>query len=81
MPTKLTLNIDKNVIVSAKRYALIHKQSVSKIVENYLRDISSITDENFGLPPITKKLAGILKNKPEINYKSDYSDFLNEKYK
>ena len=40
MSTKLTLNIDENVVVRAKKYARRHNISVSKIVEKYLDKIS-----------------------------------------
>ncbi|EMY71952.1 toxin-antitoxin system, antitoxin component, ribbon-helix-helix domain protein [Leptospira vanthielii serovar Holland str. Waz Holland = ATCC 700522] len=36
-------------------------------------------DEN--LPPVTKKLAGILKGKKEIDIKNDIAHFLEKKYK
>ena len=40
MSSKLTLNIDENVVIRAKKYALRNKISVSKIVEKYLDKIS-----------------------------------------
>jgi predicted HicB family RNase H-like nuclease len=36
MYTKLTLNIDQNVIENAKKYAKHQKRSVSKLAEEYL---------------------------------------------
>ena len=40
MSPKLTLNIDENVVLRAKKYALQNKISVSKMVEKYLDKIS-----------------------------------------
>jgi hypothetical protein len=42
MTTKLTLTIDENVIVQAKKYAQKKNRSVSKIVEEYLKNVSEI---------------------------------------
>ena len=43
METKLTLRLDKKVIVRAKDYAQNHKISLSKMVESYL---DSVTKKN-----------------------------------
>ena len=40
MLTKLTLTIDQDVIVKAKKYAKGKHRSVSKIVEEYLKTVS-----------------------------------------
>ena len=42
MDTKLTLKLDKDVIEKAKEYAAKQKISVSFIVENYLKAITSM---------------------------------------
>ena len=42
MDTKLTLKLDKNVIEKAKIYAAEHKHSLSFMVENYLKAITSM---------------------------------------
>jgi predicted HicB family RNase H-like nuclease len=43
MNTKLTLNIDQNVIEEAKTYAKKNSVSLSKLIENYL---FSLTKKN-----------------------------------
>lgn len=43
--TKLTLKLDKLAIDSAKSYAKKHKQSLSRMVENYFRNLS--TEHNY----------------------------------
>jgi hypothetical protein len=45
LQTKLTLTIDKKVVENAKRYAARRKRSISRMVEEYLRNISSGTAE------------------------------------
>jgi hypothetical protein len=83
MYTKLTLNIDKNVIENAKKYAKHQKRSVSKLVEEYLSSISLSTNEKAGynsLGPITKELVGIINVKGKMDYKELLTDALMEKY-
>ena len=41
MTTKLTLTIEDKVIDSAKEYAKLKGKSLSHLVENYLKSISS----------------------------------------
>jgi hypothetical protein len=77
MYTKLTLNIDQNVIEKAKKYAKNRKRSVSKLVEEYLSSISSSANEKIEyttLGPITKELVGIIK----VNRHTDYKDILTD---
>ncbi len=45
MDTKLTLKLDKKVIEKAKEYAAKQKISVSFIVENYLKAITTNHNE------------------------------------
>jgi hypothetical protein len=79
MNTKLTLSLDKNIINEAKKYAKIRHKSISKIIENYLKNVAiNIEDEN--LTPIVNELAGSIKN-INTNFKEDYADYLTKKYK
>jgi hypothetical protein len=81
MYTKLTLNIDQEIVENAKIYAKITKRSVSKLVEAYLSSISKKnTISNRPLGPITKELVGIIKIENNINYKKILTDALEEKY-
>lgn len=80
MNTKLTLNLDKDVIERAKSYAREHNVSLSFLVENLLLKIISDykgKDEHTG--SIVKKLSGII-NLEEIDYKADHIKYLEEKY-
>jgi hypothetical protein len=83
MYTKLTLNIDQNVIENAKKYAKDQKRSISRLVEEYLSSISSSADEKIEyntLGPITKELIGIIKVDGRTDYKDILTDSLMEKY-
>ena len=60
MEVKLTLKLDKMVIDSAKRYAKDHNRSLSKMVENYFRDLSVQPDDQKKHSSIVESLSGIL---------------------
>ena len=47
MTTKLTLTIEEKVISSAKKYAQKKGKSLSNLVENYLKSISSNENHIF----------------------------------
>ncbi len=85
MQTKLTLSIDKAVIHKAKIYATKRKKSLSSLIEDYLKSISSKEKDNASemdsVPPVTRSLAGILKGKKEIDVKSSIAAYLEDKYK
>ncbi|PJZ44750.1 DUF6364 family protein [Leptospira brenneri] len=82
MNTKLTLSLDDKIIKRAKEFAKQRNKSLSKLIEDYLGGISSkIPSDEENLPPVTKKLAGILKGKKDIDIKNDIAHFLEKKYK
>jgi len=60
METKLTLKMDKKVIHTAKMYAKRNNRSLSKMVENYFKNLSP--EHNFSMKhsPIVERLSGIL---------------------
>jgi ribosomal protein L4 len=80
MNTKLTLNVNKNVITRAKSYAASRRISLSKLVENYLKSISEKSSDTLILTPLTKELSGIVKNKANIDFKKEKEDYLISKY-
>jgi hypothetical protein len=80
MNTKLTLNIDKNIINKAKTYASTQHISLSRLVEEYLKSLSSRSNESVYIAPITKELSKIVKNKTKINYKNIIEDYLISKH-
>lgn len=79
MLTKLTLTVDREVVVRAKHYAKRKHRSVSRIIEDYLRVISM--DEPVGpdLSPstaiTTERLTGMFAHGDTGR---DYTDLLLE---
>ena len=82
MNTKLTLSLNKDVVLLAKNYAKQQNVSLSFLVENYLLKIvsefKSITDSKAS---IVNELSGIISLESDYDYKKDYTDYLTEKYK
>lgn len=86
MDTKLTLRLDQKIIEKAKLYAREHKVSLSKIIEHYLESITKqSTKENSNdeseITPLVKSLSGVISLAEDFDYKKEYRDYINEKYK
>jgi len=82
MNTKLTLTIEKEVIQSAKEYAEEKGQSLSELVENYLKLIS-ITRKEIKpeeLSPRIQRLRGVIKTSENMNYKKILTEELAKKH-
>lgn len=81
MNTKLTLNLNKTVIEKAKDYAKNNNVSLSKLIENYL---SSLTKSEKKIKPkvspLVESLTGVIPDESSDNYKSEYHNYLSEKY-
>jgi len=60
METKLTLKMEQKVIHTAKLYAKRNNRSLSKIVENYFRNLSPEHDVSKKHSPVVERLSGIL---------------------
>jgi hypothetical protein len=81
MQTKLTLKLEESVIKRAKRYARVHRRSLSKMVEGYFRSVTrEERKSDQPLPPIVSSLAGILKNRKKADIKEEYTNYLIKKY-
>ena len=80
MTTKLTLTINEKVISSAKVYAQKSGKSLSNLVENYLKSISSNEGDESNLSPKIQKLLGSVKLPADFNYKTDLSIALSKKH-
>lgn len=81
MYTKLTLNVDKNVIEQAKEYAKTHQISLSRLIESYLSSLVSKKDRDIEITPLVESLSGVIELENDFNYKESYTDYLMEKYK
>ena len=86
MDTKLTLKLDKVVIERAKEYASSRKRSLSGIIESYLQSLT--VDENskndvndIEITPFVKSISSGVHLPADLDYKSDYSEYLTQKYK
>ena len=80
MDTKLTLRIKKKTIERGKTFAKKRKTSLSKMIENYLDKITIDSVDEETITPLVKSLSGVLKG-ASGNYKKDYADYLEKKYK
>ncbi|GAB5552088.1 MAG: DUF6364 family protein [Saprospiraceae bacterium] len=83
MSNKLTLSIDQVVIAEAKEYAKSEGKSLSNIVEEYLKSLSSNehSDQKKISLKIVKELKGSIKMpKDFISYQETLQDALLEKY-
>jgi hypothetical protein len=86
MNTKLTLKLDKNVIEKAKIYAAEHKHSLSFMVENYLKAVTSMKKTE---PNVEIKISDFVRSisigngeiPADFDYKKARQDYLVEKYK
>jgi len=78
--SKLTLHVPDELIVAAKTEAAARKTSVSKLVSDYFRHLSSKNQESLpddlDLAPRTRRLAGCI---PDAEFE-DYIDYLEQKH-
>lgn len=81
MQTKLTLSIDSDIIEQAKEYSRQQHKSLSRVVENYLKLVVSNQKEEIELSPIVAQLSGVISSNSVENYKRDYADYLENKYR
>lgn len=70
MNTKLTLNVDKDIVEEAKRYARKHRVSLSNLIENYLNSLVEKPKENKDISALVESLTGIIPDSKD-KYTSD----------
>jgi hypothetical protein len=73
MEAKLTLKLDQMVINSAKKYAKNNNRSLSKLVEDYFKNLSPKNTREEEYPPLIKKLSGII-SENDLKNLSKYDD-------
>ena len=81
MNVKLTLNLNKDIIEQAKLYAREKNQSLSSLVQNYfifLAEKNQIDD--IEISSIVKELSGIINLDTDLDLKSEYGSYVQEKY-
>jgi len=83
MLTKLTLTIDQSVVQQAKEYAQKKNRSVSRIVEEYLKNIAMNHETTVAVTtmksPITDSISGMFHDSGK-EYKDMLDEALQEKY-
>ena len=86
MSNKLTLSIsDKELIEEAKKNAKERNQSLSRMIENYLKAFVSRERrreiKELEISPQVKSLMGIMKRDDNFDYKKERDKMYDEKYK
>ncbi len=80
MNTKLTLTIEQSIIEKAKSYAKEKGRSLSDIIENYLKAITTEQRKIEDISPLVNSLRGSFKSPEPFDYKKELSNGLSEKY-
>lgn len=80
---KLTLRLDKNLIDKAKKFALKHDTSVSRIVAGFFDNLEPPHPSLHQPGPITSRLRGSLKPKEGAREydEDDYLHYLEQKHR
>lgn len=83
METKLTLRLKGSVIERAKIYAKSHNTSLSKMIESYLDSVTKQKEagDKSEITPLVECLSGVIDLPADFDYKKEYSNFLEDKYK
>jgi hypothetical protein len=83
METKLTLRLNDQIIKRAKRYAQEKKISLSKMIEAYLDSLTreKSPEHKQEITPLIESLSGVIELPEDFDYKKEYRDYVNEKYK
>jgi hypothetical protein len=79
MTTKLTLTVDKAVIVRAKSYARKTGRSLSEIVENYLEQITADIDKD-NLSEKLSRIVGTAKLPLDFNEDKELREYYEKKH-
>jgi replication fork clamp-binding protein CrfC len=74
--TKLTIRVPRELLEGAKRYAYEHDTTLTRLVSEYLRQLSS-DDDPLADAPIVRRLSGTLSQDASLD---DYRQYLEEKY-
>lgn len=78
MNTKLTLNLDKELLEKAENYAKNHGISLSNLIENYLKSLIGDSEKKTKVSPLVESLTGII---PSVyDEKEDYRNYIDLKY-
>lgn len=85
MEAKLTLKLDKDVIEQAKEYAATQGNSLSNLVESYLKSLVNpekpVDYENFPISPFVRSMAKGTLLAVDLDHKKEYQEYLLQKHK
>ena len=85
MDSKLTLQLDQDVIDKAKEYAASHQKSLSRMIEAYLKTLTDREypqmDDDTEISPFVKSMRTGVSIPVDFDDKKAYSDYLSEKHK
>lgn len=80
MNTKLTLNLNKNIIENAKDYAKENSISLSKLIENYLNSLTKKEFQKVEISPLVESLTGIIPSENDEKITDERYEYLRKKY-
>jgi hypothetical protein len=81
MNAKLTLKMSSDVIEQAKALAVNQHTSLSRLVENYFRMLTSSEKAPETITPLVKELSGIITLNADEDLNDEYACYLAEKYR
>ena len=76
MDKKLTVRVPSQLLVNAKRYASIHRTTLTELISTYLGRLP-VETESLEEAPVVRRLTGLLS--PDL-LPEDYKKHLEEKY-
>jgi len=74
--TKLTIRLSRDLLEGAKRYAKEHNTTLTRLVSEFLRQLST-QDDPLAAAPIVRRLSGTLSQEASLK---DYRQYLEGKY-
>jgi hypothetical protein len=74
--TKLTIRVPRDLLEGAKRYASANHTTLTRLISEYLRQLS-LQDDPLADAPIVRRLSGTLSQ--EVS-EEDYGHYLERKY-
>ena len=82
MDKKLTLSLNSLVIDRAKQYARDNNVSLSRMIEQYLASLTrpEAEQEKESFTPLVDRLVGVIEIPEMDTHKSNYADYLLQKY-
>lgn len=76
MDVKLTLKLDEEIIKKAKLFAVENNTSLSRMIENYLLQLTSDATRDTKITTLVKSLSGIIDPDLVGDYKKQTTDHL-----